>query len=69
MALPPQHRRERFHFRGLCPGFALTTGSPGPFCGKSKRLAEELLEAGYTNVRRYQLGMSAISTHGTDWAD
>jgi rhodanese-related sulfurtransferase len=28
----------------------------GPFCGKSKRLAEELLEAGYTNVRRYQLG-------------
>lgn len=29
----------------------------GPFCGKSKRLAEELLTAGYTNVRRYQLGM------------
>jgi rhodanese-related sulfurtransferase len=29
----------------------------GPFCGKSKRLAEELLAAGYTNVRRYQLGM------------
>jgi len=28
----------------------------GPFCGKSARLAEELLEAGYTNVRRYQLG-------------
>jgi rhodanese-related sulfurtransferase len=28
----------------------------GPACGKSKRLAEELLEAGYTNVRRYQLG-------------
>jgi len=28
----------------------------GPFCGKSKRLSEELLEAGYTNVRRYQLG-------------
>ena len=28
----------------------------GPTCGKSKRLAEELLEAGYTNVRRYQLG-------------
>ena len=28
----------------------------GPFCGKSKRLAEELLEAGFTNVRRYQLG-------------
>jgi rhodanese-related sulfurtransferase len=28
----------------------------GPFCGKSKRLSEELIEAGYTNVRRYQLG-------------
>ena len=28
----------------------------GPFCGKSKRLGEELLEAGYANVRRYQLG-------------
>jgi rhodanese-related sulfurtransferase len=29
----------------------------GPYCGKSKRLAEELLAAGYSNVRRYQLGM------------
>lgn len=29
----------------------------GPFCGKSKRLAAELIEAGYTNVRRYQLGI------------
>jgi rhodanese-related sulfurtransferase len=29
----------------------------GPFCGKSKRLATELLEAGYTHVRRYQLGI------------
>lgn len=28
----------------------------GPFCGKSKRVAEDLLAAGYTNVRRYQLG-------------
>jgi rhodanese-related sulfurtransferase len=28
----------------------------GPFCGKSKRVANELLEAEYTNVRRYQLG-------------
>ena len=28
----------------------------GPFCGKSKRLAEELLQAGFTDVRRYQLG-------------
>jgi rhodanese-related sulfurtransferase len=29
----------------------------GPFCGKSKRLAEELFAAGYSNVRRYQLGI------------
>ena len=28
----------------------------GPFCGKTKRLAVELVEAGYTGVRRYQLG-------------
>ncbi|MCZ6677231.1 MAG: rhodanese-like domain-containing protein [Candidatus Poribacteria bacterium] len=28
----------------------------GPYCGKSKRVAEELLKAGYSNVRRYQLG-------------
>lgn len=29
----------------------------GPFCGKSKRLGEDLLAAGFKNVRRYQLGM------------
>lgn len=29
----------------------------GPHCGKSKRLAAELLAAGYSNVRRYQLGI------------
>jgi rhodanese-related sulfurtransferase len=29
----------------------------GPFCGKSKRLAAELAAAGYTQVRRYQLGI------------
>jgi rhodanese-related sulfurtransferase len=29
----------------------------GPFCGKSKRLAEDLLATGYTSVRRYQLGI------------
>jgi rhodanese-related sulfurtransferase len=28
----------------------------GPTCGKSRRLAAELRDAGYTNVRRYQLG-------------
>lgn len=29
----------------------------GPFCGKSKRVSEALVRLGYTNVRRYQLGM------------
>ena len=29
----------------------------GPFCGKSKRVSAELLKLGYTNVRRYQLGL------------
>lgn len=29
----------------------------GPFCGKSKRVADDLIAAGYQNVRRYQLGM------------
>ena len=29
----------------------------GPFCAKSKRLSDELLAAGYTSVRRYQLGI------------
>ncbi|MCC6626977.1 MAG: rhodanese-like domain-containing protein [Chloroflexi bacterium] len=29
----------------------------GPYCGKSKRLAEELLGAGFTKVSRYQLGI------------
>ena len=29
----------------------------GPYCGKSKRLADELVSAGYANVRRYQLGI------------
>ena len=28
----------------------------GPYCGKSKRVAAALLEEGYKNVRRYQLG-------------
>jgi rhodanese-related sulfurtransferase len=28
----------------------------GPFCGKSRRLGEELVKAGFSNVRRYQLG-------------
>ena len=29
----------------------------GPYCGKSKRTARALAEKGYTNVRRYQLGI------------
>jgi rhodanese-related sulfurtransferase len=29
----------------------------GPVCGKSRRVANKLLAAGYTNVRRYQLGI------------
>jgi rhodanese-related sulfurtransferase len=29
----------------------------GPFCGKSKRLSAELLQGGFANVRRFQLGM------------
>lgn len=28
----------------------------GPFCGKTKRFGAELLEAGYSDVRRYQIG-------------
>ena len=35
---------------------ALVLYCNGPFCGKSKRVANELLEADYTNVSRYQLG-------------
>ena len=29
----------------------------GPFCGKSKRLSEQLVKLGYTKIRRYQLGL------------
>jgi rhodanese-related sulfurtransferase len=29
----------------------------GPYCGKSRRTAQALAEKGYTNVRRYQLGL------------
>ncbi len=36
---------------------ALVLYCNGPHCGKSKRLASELLAAGYSNVRRYQLGI------------
>ena len=36
----------------------------GPHCGKSKRLAAELRDAGYTNVRRYQLGIPSWRAAG-----
>jgi rhodanese-related sulfurtransferase len=36
----------------------------GPHCGKSKRLAAELVEAGYSDVRRYQLGIPAWRAAG-----
>ena len=36
---------------------ALVLYCNGPHCGKSKRLADELVAAGYANVRRYQLGI------------
>lgn len=35
---------------------ALVLYCNGPTCGKSRRVAEELVSAGYSNVRRYQLG-------------
>ena len=36
----------------------------GPFCGKTKRLGAELRDAGYTDVRRYQLGAPGWRTLG-----
>ena len=41
---------------------ALVLYCNGPFCGKTKRLGTELVGAGYTNVRRYQLGAPAWRT-------
>jgi rhodanese-related sulfurtransferase len=29
----------------------------GPYCGKSKRLSEQLVKLGYSRIRRYQLGL------------
>ena len=39
------------------PTTQMTLTCNGPFCGKSKRTSEQLVLAGYTNVKRYQLGM------------
>jgi rhodanese-related sulfurtransferase len=36
---------------------ALVLYCNGPYCQASRRLAEQLAAAGFTNVRRYQLGM------------
>jgi len=36
----------------------------GPFRGKTKRLSAELVAAGYTQVRRYQLGIPVWRTLG-----
>lgn len=36
---------------------ALVLYCNGPYCQASRRLAEQLVGAGFTNVRRYQLGM------------
>jgi len=36
----------------------------GPHCPKSKRLTSELMDAGYTNVRRYQLGIPVWRAFG-----
>ena len=39
------------------PTTQMTLTCNGPFCGKSKRTSDELVNAGYFNVKRYQLGM------------
>jgi rhodanese-related sulfurtransferase len=39
------------------PGTPLVLYCNGPYCGKSKRLSEELVKRGYTGIRRYQLGL------------
>jgi rhodanese-related sulfurtransferase len=44
---------------GGAKGKALILYCNGPYCGKTKRLGAELAGAGYTNVRRYQLGAPA----------
>ena len=36
----------------------------GPYCHKVKRVAEQLFKKGYTNVKRYQLGMPVWRAYG-----
>ena len=45
------------HLVGGDKSRALVLYCDGPYCGQSKRLAEQLVAAGFTNVRRYQLGI------------
>lgn len=45
---------------------ALVIYCNGPFCGKTKRLGAELVQAGHTNVRRYQLGAPGWRTLGSE---
>ena len=40
----------------------------GPSAARASALAEELLGAGFTNVRRYQLGLARVSCSETDLA-
>ena len=43
---------------------ALVLYCNGPFCGASKRVSAQLLDAGFTNVRRYQLGIPIWRSFG-----
>ena len=36
----------------------------GPYCHKVKRVAEQLFKKGYTNIKRYQLGMPVWRAYG-----
>ena len=60
------HSGHHQHLRAGSPGHRGALSEPqsthdpvcnGPSCGKSKRTSEELIKLGYTNVRRYQLGL------------
>jgi rhodanese-related sulfurtransferase len=45
-------------------GAALIIYCNGPFCHKVKRVAEQLIKRGYTNVSRYQLGLPVWRAFG-----
>src|SRR5262245_787417 len=51
--------KEAERIQGLYPDRStpLVLYCNGPFCGKSKRTSEQLISLGYTNIRRYHLGM------------